>query len=568
VGAEFDRSDKRMTVRRLSGWSRPDRLYGIGALILVIVAVARLVSTYSVFTQTYDEPIHIACGMEWLDRGTYRYWPENPPLPRIAVALGPYLKGIRSHSLAWTIDEGNAILNANGQYFSNLALARLGNLPFLAAACVVIFLWARRWFDAATGFWAVLLFVNLPPILGHAGLATTDMACAAGVSIALYLWIRWLEDPAWRRTTSLGLGLGFAVLCKFSSLLFLGGSFIVSLGFVALVPRSAVASGVTPLQWARRAAAAAGIALVVMWGGYRFHVRPISPLVGEHRSMQKWFPESPRLRSVGNAVLELPLPLLEVSDGLQKVYEHEKSGDMNYLFGRLRQDKGWWAFFPVALGLKTPVGFLLLALGGMAMVLWQSRRDRWQRGVTAIFPLAILLVCMTSNLNMGVRHALAVYPFAALLAGWAVARGLDAWPGRARAAGPLLLVCLSAGDTWMSHPDYLAYFNQLAGAHPERLLAESDLDWGQDLHRLGLRLKALGIKNVEIAYFGTARLEDAGLPPYRVLGPRDRASGYIAVSVRNLTIEYAWDGSYGWLKEMVPVEKVGKSILLFHVPEA
>ncbi len=37
-------------------------------LVLVVVASARIVTTYTVFNHTVDEPAHIACGMEWLDQ--------------------------------------------------------------------------------------------------------------------------------------------------------------------------------------------------------------------------------------------------------------------------------------------------------------------------------------------------------------------------------------------------------------------------------------------------------------------------------------------------------------------
>ena len=39
---------------------------------------------------------------------------------------------------------------------------------------------------------------------------------------------------------------------------------------------------------------------------------------------------------------------------------------------------------------------------------------------------------------------------------------------------------------WTANPDYLPYFNE-AVAHPERVLVDSDLDWGQDLRRLEQR---------------------------------------------------------------------------------
>ena len=60
------------------------------ALALILIATLRIVSTYTVFNHTSDEPNHIACGMEWLDKGTYTYETQHPPLARIAAALGPF----------------------------------------------------------------------------------------------------------------------------------------------------------------------------------------------------------------------------------------------------------------------------------------------------------------------------------------------------------------------------------------------------------------------------------------------------------------------------------------------
>ena len=196
--------------------------YAISVLILIVITVVRLFPAYTTFTATYDEPFQIASGMEWLDKGTYTYEWQHLPLARVAVAAGPYLKGLRSQSLRVPNQEGNAILHSDGQYWENLTLARLGTLPFLVLACIVVYLWGCRWYSVATGFWAVLLLLSVPPILGHAGLATLDMACAATIAAVLYQFVRWLECPSKLRSAFLGRAIGVAFLTKFSSLPFFG----------------------------------------------------------------------------------------------------------------------------------------------------------------------------------------------------------------------------------------------------------------------------------------------------------------------------------------------------------
>src|ERR1035437_4882782 len=64
-------------------------------LALILFASLRIGATYAVFDHTSEEPSHIACGREWVDREPYPYGAHPPPWARIAAALGPYLLGIR-----------------------------------------------------------------------------------------------------------------------------------------------------------------------------------------------------------------------------------------------------------------------------------------------------------------------------------------------------------------------------------------------------------------------------------------------------------------------------------------
>ena len=86
------------------------------AVIAMAIGVSRIVSTYDDFYQTWDEPAHLAAGLEWLDRGTYLFEPLHPPLARIAAAVVPYAAGLRLE------DEGGAAAR-----ISNDSLFVLGN---------------------------------------------------------------------------------------------------------------------------------------------------------------------------------------------------------------------------------------------------------------------------------------------------------------------------------------------------------------------------------------------------------------------------------------------------------
>jgi hypothetical protein len=523
-------------------------------VLLTAIAAARLFPTYTIFSATQDEPYHVASGMEWIEKGAYTYELQHPPLARVAVALGPYLSGLRGHSIRSSpYEEGNAILYSTGDPAENIRLARLGSLPFLILGCAVVVLWSWRWFGKPEAIAALTLFVCLPPILGNAALATNDMACAATVALALYHFVRWLEKPDQRRAAWFGVAVGLAFLSKFSAVLFLPVCFIAA---YFVLDKRKIPRGHTHI------ATAAALALLIIWAGYRFSLRPASPTAGQHAQIDKRI-ANPALRRAVYTVIEAPLPFRDAVAGVVAVAKHNGVGHPSYLLGRYRRT-GWWYFFPVVLAVKTPIGFLILAIAGVSFVLWKPPAIPWQQRVTALFALAILAACMASRINLGVRHILAIYPLLAVLAGHAVMTLIKKSRWTAIVAG--LLVAWAATDSVLAHPDYLAYFNPFASRHPERVLCESDLDWGQDLYRLRDTLKARGVDQVSIRYFGTAPLDRAGLPPHRDLSPATPVSGWAAISLHALVMENAENGSFEWLKQYQPVERVGKSIYLYRLP--
>jgi hypothetical protein len=538
----------------------------LAAALLVLIGVTRIVATYSVFTQTSDEPYHLACGMQWLDQGRYQYEHQHPPLARIAVAVGPYLAGLRFTGQAQMIEEGNRILYSGEHYFRNLALARMGVLPFFVIACALVWSWSKKLFGKATALASTLLFTTLPPILAHSGLATTDVAVAAFMFGSVYAFSLWMERPGWRESAFFGLSTALALLSKFSAVAFLPPCLvaILVLRWVAKPPSLDAFRKGAPRRIASLVLACL-LAFVVIWAGYRFSFGRPASVAQPNR------PHGMIDALVGNAAL----PAYEFFSELAGVEAHNSVGHGSSLFGEFRA-KGWWYFFPAVLAVKTPVAFLLLCGAGYVYLARRFRkRLAWQCWTPGVLAPVILLICMPSTINLGVRHILVIYPMLSMVAGLGAASLLQT-AGRRRvaqalSAGLLLWQTLSSA---LAHPDYLAYFNEFVRGDPERVLAESDLDWGQDLQRLSDKLKALGVKEVSLAYFGTADIARHGLPAVKPLTPYVPATGWVAVSAHILMIEapfmQAQTMSTGsplwWLESEKPVARAGKSINLYNVP--
>jgi len=521
-------------------------------LVLILIASVRIVSTYTVFNHTSDEPNHIACGMEWLDKGTYTYEAQHPPLARVAAALGPYLLGIRSQgspkpNTLEVPQEGTKILYRDHHYDLTLALARLGTLPFFWIACLVMYWWGKRYFGAAVGALAVFLFSFLPPVLAHAGLATTDMALTAFLGAAFVSALVWLEQPSPLGGALFGASTALAVLSKFSVLAFLPASLAVALIWFLSAERPTV-------NWlaaaVKRRLPSFGLAvlvgLVVIWAGYRFSFG------------------APDFTS-----LRLPAP--EVFSGIRAVMRHNSTGHPTYLLGQ-RNITGFWYFYPVVLAVKTPLAFLLLLAYGVVLAL--RKRSPYRRAwIPVSFAAGILLVGLESHINIGVRHILPVYMGFSLLAAIAALRLLEL--SRARPWMRIALALLAAwfaGSSLLAHPDYLPYFNELAGSQPEKIVVDSDLDWGQDMKRLAARLRQAGARELTFNQFLIADLEhEHGFPPIREMDLANPSPGWNAVSLTYLKVGRLglWN-SYPqlrlWPEDVKPTERVGKGVLLWYFP--
>ncbi len=526
------------------------------ALGLVLIGSLRIASTYTVFSHTTDEPAHIACGMQWLDQGTYQYEQQNPPLTRIIIALGPYLSGARTSGQADMNVEGNVILYRDNHYDLRLALARAGNLVFFWAASWMVFLWATRILGRGGAVLAVLVFTMMPPVLAHAGLATTDMGVTACFAAALFATVRFVEvcgtpsgDAAgrrvrWKATAWLGLSLGLLVLAKFSALVFYPAALLTGLAAYLLFYRPRVADVAGHAVALLPGIAAAGVlAFLVIWAGYRFSFGRTS-----------WF--------------SFPVPFPELYSGIQQVMDHNRQGHLAYFAGELRMH-GWVTFFPTLLAVKLPLAVLpLIAIG---LFRRPAARGEWQYFWAAAIPGAVLAVSMFSSINIGLRHILPMFPFLAVLAASGVlwlARPVERPWGPVAAA--LLVVWLGATSA-AAHPDNLAYFNAIAGDEPERIVVDSDLDWGQDIKRLGKRLQQLGAPSVTFTPMFWVSLPSHGFPPTEQSSPLAPNPGWNAVQVSQwklfrMGLQMSEPDVRVWPDFVKPTERVGRSILLYYVP--
>lgn len=563
------------------------RGYVAVAMLLALVTVGRVVLSYAHTAQAFDEPIHVGAALELLDKGTYTSDPVHPPLSRIAIGLPLYLAGERypSASLPDQNSVGDAILNDSGRYSRNLELARLGVLPFLLLGCVVVFLWARREYGDFAGVMALVMFTTLPIVLAFSSIAYTDIVAASTQAAALWAFAMWLDRQNNRSTVWMGFAMGFALLAKATTCIYLPASILGMVALKWVVTRSRAKLQPLAGKHAVKQVVVAGvIAIVVVWAGYGFavgHVRESMHLSADSMPSFQHFP-APLARIGRDLILSDPrVPAPALIRGLATAWVLNKTHPAAYLLGRVKQG-GWWYFFLVGVGVKSTIPFLVLVVAGLLPFKRFAKEGRWTPMAPVVCALAILLVTMPVKYNAGVRHVLVVFPLLAVVAGygcsylWNLPRNLPGnLPGRrwiwGRGAVVALLLCQCVA-TVRASSDYIAYFNEFAGKDPSRVMvAGCDLDCGQDLFALSSELHARHISHPTLALWTSADMSKLGLPEFAIPQPYQPVTGWFAISLRALRFGDLFHTTYppdafAWLSRYQPVGRVGKTILLYYIP--
>jgi 4-amino-4-deoxy-L-arabinose transferase-like glycosyltransferase len=533
------------------------------AALFVLVGALRIVGTYRELSETVDEVAHIGAGMEWLARGEFTFELKHPPLARIAAAAGPYLLGVRSQGQSNQWYEGRRVLYADNAYLRNLTAARLGMLPFFMIAGLFIWRLGSFAFGQSAALGAVACFTMLPPVLGHFGVATTDGPMLAMFAAAVYALVRWVGEPNVYRGVWLGVAVALAVVSKLSAIPFLGATGVLVVGAAIWVLRSpASRTAASPpnhhdapqrsMVWSWKQIPVSIIAgcvagFIVAWAFYRF--------------------------SIGT-IRGIPMPLWELAKGIKEAAAHNAVGHPAYFLGKTRVF-GVWYFFPVILLLKTPIAALLLAALGFALLGVRGGRTRdWIAWVPLAVVLAIVGVSMPAGINIGVRHVLPAYVGISLGVGVAWAWVWQRYAGYAARIGAIAITALLSASTLTVHPDYLSYFNALAGDDPSELVSDSDIDWGQDLFRLRDSLRTRNVDTLQFAYIGTPDISPIVGVPVKPWNGSGTPIGWVAVSetwyrrgqVSVRGGKYVVDqNAMKWLDSAATPLRVGKGIRVYRI---
>jgi hypothetical protein len=495
-------------------------------LSFLALAMGNVVST----SPTTDEGYHLAAGYAYLAGNHYWLSPDHPPLLKKLAALpllamkpwgfdGPgdarqahgklqqalqsrddamadwevqhhFFWGLRDRWFGKPTAEGlprEAFVNPAEAMFTR---ARMAILLVGVALIALVFFWSR----ALWGMWGAALSVLLvafdPNFIAHCAVVTTDAGVAMLMFGALFFFWRVGEKFSIANVAGFALCFALAQVAKFSAVLLLPILIVI-----LLHKRSK--------QLLLAVAAAGLVTVVVIWASYGFARHEGGDLRGliadwyATEALLPSYPEGPpdsevlRVRETtpiglaGRTILQfnewklLPEPYLY---GLAAVRRSAIVRE-SYLDGRFSMT-GFAGYFPKAFFYKTTIPALLL----IALALFGVRRTKTTALPFLLWPVALyMLQSINSNINIGHRHILPIYPFLYVLCGVLALR----WKPRTLAIAAVAIV-VSAIVVPLPRPApllgrHLSFMNAFAGGpwNGHEHLLDSNYVWGQDLERLG-----------------------------------------------------------------------------------
>jgi len=573
---------------------------------------------------TYDEPLHFAAAWVQTHYDDFRCDPEDPPLWRYYLMLGTSKSELKVPTSGAEWDDMLRNRGVEALFFKDvfyytpennavaaLAAARGRMLMLGVILGAAIAWWAWRLAGPAAGVIAAAAFCFDPNFLAHSPLVKDDVPIT--LTLLLFMAAAWLvgqRATLWR-CIAVSLALGAALTVKFS-----GVVAIPVLGMVLLI-RALLPQPWNFLKWtaetrAKRLAVAACIAFasgliayVFIWACYRFRYGPsVDPsqtfdfsemlrITAQHQSFAAynafylapeqiqqfnahWKPDALiRLLLWAGKYHLLPQTWIE---GFLFSYG-TASGREAFLLGKSSMC-GWWYYFPVAMAVKTPLA-TLIALP-LSAAYWISHRASgvklWNVLALSLMPLFYMAIAMGSDLNLGIRHVLPVYPFLFIFLGVTAASALRR--GRRVAAGLIGLFLLGLMlETYAAYPDFIPFFNVAAGGwrNGPNLLADSNVDWGQELPALAQWQRANPQYQLFLNYFGSAdpryyRIRYVKLPGSKE--PDDQTPSASLPRVYALSanaVHFPWlpqedKDFYVKLQSQSPIAILGHCIYLYNPP--
>ena len=518
--------------------ARQKKAFYVGMLLCVALVID--VTSVSLKTPTHDEETHSRYGQQVLSGNSDRFDDSKMPISALNVLPLAMSKALPRSPL-------KALL-------ADLAAARFVTILFSLLLAFYVFKWTEELYGTAAGYLALALYTFSPTVIAHSRLITSDLYATCAVFAATYYFWRFVNRGGMKRGLVAAVAFGLSQITKYTAA-YLLPIFVLVLGVRycgpivrAIGQRNGKYVAKALRQAVQYALLFAVVGIVIINTAFLFN-RPFVRF-GDYAFRSDLFESLQQCPALSRVPVPLAYPYVQ---GLDWSLYSERTGagyGRVYLLGELREARGFKTYYAVAFLYKVPIAIQVLILwAAISTVRHRGRYELMRDEIFLLVPIVFfaLYFSLLYRTQLGIRFILVIFPFlfafcGKLATGW---WGMS-WRRRATVAG--LGACLVLSNL-SYYPHYLPYFNELLWDRRQayRILADSNVDWGQNHYYLTRYVKAY---------------------PGCHVHPKGPVAGRVIVRVNDLVgIRDTSPERYRWLREnFEPVEHVACSYLVYEIP--
>jgi hypothetical protein len=364
---------------------------------------------------------------------------------------------------------------------------------------IYVFIWSKQLYGVLAGFFALILYILDPNIIGHSRIITQDIFGAASIFIAVYYFWSFLRFGGRKNLVLSILTFGIAQICRLTAVYLVPIYIILGIGFYHRVIIQAIQTKNTPvIQRSIKRTILYILALIlatILMINIGYSFERSGTQLGDYQFLSHSFKQLQTYPILKSFPIPIPAAYLQALDFGKYKQETGFGSSMPYLLGQLGfiidsvqgfQLKGFPQYFLIAFLYKVPIATqIFIWLGFISLFLWRKQLNFWQNEAFLIIPTVFYFTLMSSNTaQIGIRYILMIFPFLFVFAS-RIITGWQAYKLGYRILIVVLTIYLLISNLYY-FPHYISYFNELVTNRTlsYQILADSNLDWGQNKNYL------------------------------------------------------------------------------------
>lgn len=520
-------------------------------ILLLGIMAFLMISSLSFMTLTYDELAHLKYGMKILHFDSSRVELfDDSKMPFSVFNAASYIFAKKILNFA------GKDLNENIQNRITILAGRLVTIFFSLLLGVYIFKWSKEMYGISAGILSLFLYVFSPNIIAHSRLITTDLYAALMITMSTFYFWKFIKFGGWNRAVVSASVLGLSQLAKYTCIyLYPVFLMIVLIRYSNLIFRLAILKNIRELfkclkVFIKYILLFLAINIVIINVG--FIGNKSFTTLSKYEFKSNLFKTIQSASILKNIPMPLPYPYVQGLDLVKFNVDAGTTFGNIYLLGKLIKTKdsnfeGFKGYYFYAFLFKEPIATqLIILLSIITYILNRKKRGFLRNELFLLFPISFFVIYFNFFFKdqIGIRFFLVACPLLYIFCG-SLFGEYGLFNVKLKIAFVILFIYLIV-STLSYFPHYLSYFNEIVWDRKQayKLLADSNIDWGQDEWYLNEYKR----KNSEIK-----------------VNPEFPTSGRIVVSVNNLVGIFDPE-KFKWLREnFEPVDSIAYSYLIYNV---